>query len=714
MEEKQHVKRRWIDIRIFFYFAGTLALVYLMVPRAPRFHYDIQKGKVWTHASLSAPYDYPLYKNPEIYSEERSEILRNVRPIFRDDSTVVRRVLPQIVQLAKLACIGWRDSLLQRNPLKASHILLPGLSEAQSERLESVIRYLYGVGIMEGTHLMRASSTTNFSVLRGQIAYETSLEEVFTPQLASAFIASEMAKTCDDTVRKHLWLQFNPVRLLTPNIHYDSTLTRQLRDERLASLSKTHGVVHSGEKVIGQGDVVTDESYIRLISLKEEMANRYRSGAWIGVKELGYLLLLTVAFALLLLFLRQTAPDVLSNDKKLLFILLLTGIMICVGFLVIRFAPMMLYAVPFAIIPLLARTFLNARLAFTLHLLSVIIVGFFAPDSFRFTLINLVVGILAVLSTTKIYRRGGLFQMVGLILLAYLLTYSGISIIQEGSLQSLNLYMLGLFASNALFTLASYQLMYPVERIFGFISNATLMELCDSNQKLLQTLSEKAPGTFQHSMQMANLAEAAAAEVGGNPLLARTGALYHDIGKINHPEYFVENQELGINPHKALTERESAEIIIRHVIDGIQIAHKHKLPEQIIDFIRTHHGTTRTEYFYRTYRNSHPDEPDHEEWFQYPGPRPNSKETAIVMMADSVEAASRSLKTVTREKLHSLVDEIITAQQQAKQFYEADITFREISIIRKVFYRKLENFYHVRIEYPESPATPPTAAQQEL
>lgn len=706
MQVEKRAKKSWVKIRTLLYFLGALTLVYLFIPRTQRLHYEVQRGKVWTHATVKAPYDFPIYKKPETYAKERRTILESVKPIFREDTTVVRLVTPKVVQLAKLECIKWRDSLSAKHPPSQTLSTNATLSSERIERLEGVLQYLYKVGILESASLLKIAATSEFSVLRGPIAYETSLENVYTPKLATAFIAQEMAKSLDDSIAQSLWFQFDPIPLLEQNLLYDSALTQRLREEKLANLSKTRGVVRMGEKIIEKGDVVTEEAYVRLTSLQREMNTRHRTGVWIWINEIGYIILLSVAFVMLYLFLRKNSPQILTHNKQILFTLLLTTTTIVSAFLIIQHLPMALYVVPFAIVPLLTRTFLNSRLAFALLLISVCVVGFFAPDSYRFTLINLVAGSIPVFTVTKIYRRGGLFQTVGLILLAYLLMYITITTIQDASIKAVNPYTLSLFAVNALLILASYQLMYPMERIFGFISNATLMELCDFNQRLLRELAEKAPGTFQHSMQVANLAEAAAAEIDGNPLLARTGALYHDIGKINHPEYFVENQELGINPHKTLTEIESAEIIIRHVADGVKIAHKHNLPEQIIDFIKTHHGTTRTEYFYRTYLKKHPDAINSGEQFQYPGPKPHSKETAILMMADSVEAASRSLKSFTKETLRELVDAIITSQQVKYQFSNADITFRQITTIKEVFCRKLENFYHTRIEYPEEPKTP--------
>lgn len=702
MSNWQWIRDNWRHIRIALYFLCTLVTLYLAIPRVQQFHYNIQRDKVWTHATIKAPYDYPIYKDPKVYADERAAIVESILPIFREDSTTVTRVIPTVTSYLQAQCLDWRDSLVGQAGNMYDTALAACRHNIENGRLQSIIESLYAVGIVNRTAIPNVSSRNNFSVLRNQIAYETSIENVYTPRLASAYIAKELARTTNDSLQRAFLIHIDLSPLLLPNLHYDSILTDKLRNERLSSLSKSLGIVRSGETIIEQGDIVTPERYIRLVSLRQEMANRQNRGDNVWGVELGYFLLLAVSLTLLYLFLRHAYPTILQHDRQLLFILLLNGLSTIIGFLVIRYAPMVLYIVPFAIVSLLSKTFFDSRLAFTLLLYTVCTLGFFAPDSYMFTLLNLVAGGVAVFASKRIYRRGGLFRAVGFILLAYLVTYVIITLVQEGNLKNLNPYNAGLLVANALLLLASYQLMYPIEQIFGFISNATLLELGDFNQNLLRELSEKAPGTFQHSMQVANLAEAATAKLGGNSLLARTGAIYHDIGKMLHPEYFTENQAEGINPHKQLSERESAEIIIRHVTDGVQIAHKHGLPAQIIDFIVTHHGTTRTEYFYRTYSQSHPDEPSHPEWFQYPGPKPFSKETAIVMMADSVEAASRSLKTITKDNIRNLVNSIIEFQQLEDQFNEADITFKEIQTIRNLFCQKLENIYHSRIEYPDA------------
>jgi hypothetical protein len=352
-------------------------------------------------------------------------------------------------------------------------------------------------------------------------------------------------------------------------------------------------------------------------------------------------------------------------------------------------------------VPIIIKTFYDSRLALFIHIITVLLVGFFAPNGFEFIFLNFIAGIVAIFSLTNIYRRGKLFLTAALVFLTYSFVYFGLAITQEGNFTNIELHNFIYFAINGGFVLLAYPLIYIFEKAFGFLSDLTLMELSDTNSKLLRLLAEKAPGTFQHSIQVANLAEEAIYKIGGNALLVRTGALYHDIGKMANPAYFVENQRAGFNPHEMHEYDESANIIISHVKDGVELAKKHSLPEPLIDFIRTHHGTTRVQYFYRSYMNKFPDKEVDSKKFTYPGPKPYSKETAALMMADSVEAASRSLPDISEEKINNLVDSIINHQMQDGQFDNANITFKDIATIKGIFKQKLANIYHARIEYPE-------------
>jgi len=403
------------------------------------------------------------------------------------------------------------------------------------------------------------------------------------------------------------------------------------------------------------------------------------------------------------MFLYNFRKDVLENMLKTSFILILSFIFLFAGSLLINFNINNMYLIPFTILPIIIRTFYDARLALFIHLVVILLLGVVSPlnNPFEFVFMQIFTGIVAIFSLANIRKRVQIFYSVLLIIIAYAAIDFAFSIIKVGEFDKVEWTRMGSFGLNGLLVLASYPLIYIFEKVFGFLSDVSLMELSDTNGKLLRKLAEKAPGTFQHSMQVANMAEEVIFRIGGNPLLVRTGALYHDIGKMDMPMYFIENQSHGNNPHDNLEFDKSAEIIISHVTRGIEIAQKHNLPNQIIDFIRTHHGTSLVQYFYKNYVNTYPDAEIDIKKFTYPGPKPYSRETAVLMMADSIEAASRSLKTINEETINDLVEEIIDYQLNEKQFEEADITFRDISIAKSILKKKLKNIYHARIEYPK-------------
>lgn len=694
----------WQRFRSLFYFLCACFLLYALVPRAQHFFYEYQRGKVWTYGTLTAPYDIPLRKTPNQLRRERQQIEQELRPIFVEDTSVSNRVRSNVLGNLQSSFALYQDSVLNHRATTNANDSFGNIPHnAFRTRLDALLHYLYKVGIVETRDVLRATNTGEFSVLRSRIAYQTSLTDVYSPRTAAAYLEREMNRFALSSTERVFWEHFDVVRYLTPNLGYDSLLSVQQRTEAFSTLSQYRGVIKKGERIVTKGDLITEEIYQQLESLRQETEGHLRHGFELFLSELSYIFLLFTAFGVLYYFLSVSYPNILSRQRETLFLLLLCVLMLGVGFLVVRFAPRFLYLVPLVLVPFLVRTFYDARLSLVTHLLIVATLAFFAPDSYRFTMLHSVAGVVAVLGSRNIFRRGHLFHQVFLVLLTYTSLYSVVSYLQE-DLSLAHLEVLSLFAGNALLTLASYQFSYPLERTFGFVSNVSLLELCDTNQPLLRELSSRAPGTFQHSIQVANLAEAAAAKISANALLIRAGALYHDIGKMLNPEYFVENQADGITPHAHLNELESAEVIIRHVLDGLHLAHKYRIPNQIADFICTHHGTTRTEYFYRTYCAAHPEAPVAEiaPRFTYPGPRPHSREMALLMMADSIEAASRTLKQITPDTLTELVNRIVEHQQSSGQFDDAELTLKDIADAKSVFISKLQNFYHARIEYPPS------------
>jgi putative nucleotidyltransferase with HDIG domain len=416
---------------------------------------------------------------------------------------------------------------------------------------------------------------------------------------------------------------------------------------------------------------------------------------------LGHLIFIIVCITVLFLFLLNFRREILEDSLKISFILIIVLIFVSIASVTLKYSIDSIYLIPFAIIPIIIRTFYDARLALFIHIIVVMLVGFFAPNGFEFVFLNFIAGIIAIFSLTDLHRRGKLFLSAFLVVITYSIIYFGMSITYEGNVHDIKWENFLYFGANGVLLLLSYPLIYVFEKVFGFLSEVTLLELSDTNQPLLRLLAEKAPGTFQHSLQVANLAEDAVYKIGGNPLLVRTGALYHDVGKMDNSICFIENQNSGYNPHDYLELDESAKIIINHIIIGEKIAKKYKLPIQIIDFIKTHHGTSRVEYFYRLFKNKFPDKTIDEKKFTYPGVKPYSIETAVLMMADTVEAASRSIEKIDENAINNLVDSLIDKQIANGQYEDAPLTFKDVSIIKRIFKQKLVNIYHARIEYPK-------------
>ncbi len=470
-------------------------------------------------------------------------------------------------------------------------------------------------------------------------------------------------------------------------------------EDELSKISYTRGTVDEGKLIIAKGEVVEAENLYILNSLKAEYESELFTASNYYYILFGYTVLVALVLIMLFLFLKKYRQEVFENNTKVTFIFFNILFMVFITTMVVKYNKAFLFVVPLCILPLILKTFFDARLGLFVHVLTVLILGFVVPNSFEYIFLQIVAGIVTILTVSELYKRANLFISVGQITLIYIVGYLAFHIIHEGNLDNIAWFILGLFLLNGMITLFVQPLIYVYEKVFGLVSDVSLLELSDTNSKLLKELSNKAPGTFHHSLQVANLAEAAANEIGANAMLVRVGALYHDIGKMLHPTYFTENQITNVNPHDELSPKDSGKIIIDHVIDGIELAKKNNLPDRIIDFIRSHHGTTLVYYFFK--KQQELDEEVDENMFRYPGPIPFSKETAILMMADSVEAASKSLKNPTFLIIDQFVDKIIAGQMSANQFLNANITFKEIESIKKIFKQKLINIYHLRVEYPE-------------
>ena len=539
---------------------------------------------------------------------------------------------------------------------------------------------------------------TVITLRRGNEAEDIASDKLFTTEM----LVPELQSYFDNTRYKPLEQRFTTLffEILEPNIFYDEELTQRVIDEEIKSLSVNKGLVTENERIIAKGDVVEGSKYEILMSLKSEYDSQLWSKSNYNWIVFGYTILVAMVLLMLMLFLQRYRPAIWENNTKMTFIFFNIILIVFLVTIVQKYWLNYIYVVPIIILPIILKAFFDARLGLFTHLVTVLILGFIVPNSFEFIFLQMIAGIVTILTVSELHRRANLFVSILKITLVYMVSYLAFSIIQEGNAQQLKWSYFALFALNGVLSFLSLFLILIYEKTFNLVSDVSLLELSNTNSKLLRELNEKAPGTFQHSMQVANLAEASANEIGANAMLVRTGALYHDIGKMLNPMYFIENQSTSVNPHNELPPLDSAEIIIDHVLKGIEMAKKNGLPDRVIDFIRTHHGTTMVYYFYKKQLELTPDFADKKS-FTYPGPIPFSKETAILMMCDACEAASKSIKDPTALLIDELVEKVINGQMNQGQYMNSNITFKEIQIIKKVIKKKLNNIYHLRIEYPE-------------
>ncbi|HOI31309.1 MAG: HDIG domain-containing protein [Bacteroidales bacterium] len=666
-------------------FLIVAALIVWQIPRERKFSFDFQKGKPWQKESLFAPFDFAIYKPDHILKQEQQELLLKVFPYFVKQQEITDKArqsfaaklnyLPDpeaaddsVKAIEKQVLLGIFDSI-QLQGILAYHPVLENL-EAQSK-----------LNLIDDK-VVTVSELGEFYTLKS--AYDSAL--VFlsrTNHGLSKSYADDMGKA------------------FVQNVIYDEAATKRERKAVLNEVALTRGIIQKDELIISEGELVDDHDFNVLKSLQKAYEQRIGTRSEQNALLFGQLILVVTVMLVLFLFLKIIRPKVFDQLKKVNMILLLMLTILLPSFLILDIRPTLIYLMPYGLLPIILITFFDTRITMMVNLLTIILLGLVVPNPFMFLLLQLVTGFVVLFGLVNHNKRIYYFRTSVLILLGYLFVYTGFTLIQEGDIAAVKWQHIGIFMLSALFTMLALPLIYLLERLFGMITALTLLELSNTNTPLLRQLAQQAPGTFQHSMQVANLSEEALYEIGGDTLLARTGALYHDIGKMDNPVYFIENQMGGYNPHDDVTFAESAQIIIDHVRKGIEKARKAKLPEQIIDFIRTHHGNRRVEYFYFMEQKQNPGLTLDERDFSYHGPIPFSKETAVVMMADSVEAASRSIKNPTEQKINDLIENIISKQMQTNQFVNANITLKEINTVKKVLKKKLMNIYHIRIAYPD-------------
>ncbi|MFO7656912.1 MAG: HDIG domain-containing protein [Bacteroidales bacterium] len=699
-------------IAVIFYFAVSALIIAYLFPREGKFRYEFQKSRPWMHQDLQAPFDFPIYKSAHELARERDSVLKDFKPYFDYDTGVhvvqVSRFRETFRSEWKKYCIKEFKILYEKSyETQERYASLRQFGLIYEDYIASLLSRVYQKGIinLSGNTNFQASKFSAVMVVKNNIAERTDKEAMYTPKEAYEFIRQsidEKLKTERNAYNSRYKRFFETLDIndfLKLNVSYNAEKSYTVQQSLLEGISLYRDKIQRGQRIISRGDLVTVEKFQILESLKSEYESQLGSIASHLVK-VGKFIIVFAALFVIFLFLYNLRKEILNDSLKTSFILMLEIVIVFVASTVIKSGIASFYIIPFAILPIIIRTFYDERLALFIHFITTLLIGFFAPNSFEFVFITIIAGIIAVFTLTNFSRRSRIVYSAIMVFISYSFVYFGISIVQEGNFQEIDYQNFAWFGVNSLLILLSFPLIFVFEKLFGFLSDATLMELADTNQPLLRELAEKAPGTFQHSLQVANLAEDAIFHIGGNALLIRTGALYHDIGKMVNPIYFIENQTSGINPHEKLSFEESAKIIISHVEKGVEIGRKHNLPQPIIDFIKTHHGTSTVQYFYRSYLNKYPEEEVDMKKFSYTGPKPYSKETAVLMMADSVEAASRSLKETNDQTLETLVDNIIDSQLLEGQFNNADITFKDITLIKEVFKKRLKNIYHIRISYP--------------
>ena len=658
--------------------SSSICLLYLF-PLGGQFKYEFQKGRLWQYPTYYAPFEFSILKSEAEIESDRIAVLKNLKPYFRSDMNLKQSILEK-----------YPETFMIHFSEESNPILLDSLFQFGESLLNKIYRY----GVFPPNYKHQGSREV--LLIQGQEEIPITIEEVFRPDTLSKYLVQNAP---EGMFEKHIELFKDLLfELITPNITPDTFFDQRAKEEALQNLSLFRGVIAAGELIVTEGQLVNEKDFEVLSSLRNEFSLRQgdQSLVWVVV---GYSILILLTFTLLLLFLHAYRMSIYENNRKLTFIFFNIVIIIIAVTLVINYDTTYVFAVPICILPLIVKAFFDARLGLFTHVLTVLLIGFIVPNSFEYVFIQIMAGIITIQTIAQLYRRANLFISVGQIVLVYLIGYLAFTTIQEGSLARIDFTPLGMFLLNGLLMLFVQPLIYINEKVFGLVSDVSLLELSDTNSTLLKMLSEKAPGTFHHSLQVANLAEAAANEIGANALLVRVGGLYHDIGKLENANYFSENQMGTFSPHEELSPKQSAEIIIAHVRRGIAIAQKNKLPDRIVDFIRTHHGTSSVYYFYKKQLEIDPETSETD--FQYPGPKPFSKETAILMMADAVEAASKSLKNPNINQLEDFISGIVDGKMKALQFNNSNITFSEIESVKKVFFKKLINVYQLRIEYPK-------------
>ena len=662
-------------------FIVTVSIISYFQPRDSKFNYQYDIDKPWHYGQLMATFDFPIYKSDQLVQKEQDSILAHFHPYYQQDTNVKEEVIKK----------------LRTDYQTHLHNIMP--SQSYLTHLIQSLEEVYNTGILATDEQvqLKKDSINSIMIVQNKVANQHHITELLSVKDAYTRLLNK------DTLRyrSDILQQCNLNEYLYPNLIFDEARTESAKEEVLETYPWANGMVQSGQRIIDRGEIVTEEVFNILESLKKESIKQNSS---IGQKHfvlVGQVLIVAIYILCFFIFMELFRKKYYARKRNILLVFALitlycvtTGIMVSRNFLNVNI-------LPYAMLPIIIRVFLDSRTAFMAHVTTILICSICLRYPHEFILLQLAAGMVAIYSLRELSQRSQLFRTAFIILLTYSLVYFAYELATESDLNKLNWGMYIYFCINSTLILFTYPLLFMLEKTFGFTSDVTLVELSNINNPLLRQMSETVPGTFQHSMQVANLAAEVANHIGAKSQLVRTAALYHDIGKMEHPAFFTENQSGGVNPHKRLKYEQSAKVVINHVIDGLKLAEKHNLPKVIKDFICTHHGKGVTKYFYISWKNEHPNEEIEEALFTYPGPNPFTKEHAILMMADAVEAASRSLSEYTEESISNLVDKIIDTQVSDEFFKECPITFLDIATAKAVFKEKLKIIYHTRISYPE-------------
>ena len=655
-------------------------IIVLLLPKIEGFKYSYQKGMPWKYETLIAPIDFPLHKSSEDITAEIEKIREEQPPIFNYTEA------SSDIQINKFAeKLGEYKTLFNGNDIN---------------KIVTKLREIYSRGILLMPEKFNTDKIKNILVVKDGIAQEEKFSNVYTLKQAYETLVEyvqslHLAKTTEEKI-----LSMGLNNYINPNLEYDLTKTGLAVETSMKNITPTQGMINKGDIIISRNDLVTPETYKVLESFRIEHEQSLGSTVDRIRITAAQTILTLIAILSFSMFLYISRKRLFYNTKDFFFLYSMFLLTIAVGS-ISYFQNINILVIPVLFFPLIVNILFGTRPALYLLLGTTMLISYYAPNNYMYFFMQIAAGIVAMFSLSHLQRRSQLFIALALIFLTYVLVYGAFTLIQEGSFAPKHLFAILLLLINTVLLSLIYPALYLVEKLFGYTSEISLLEFSNPNHPALRNLTKKAPGTFQHSLMVANLAEEAIYHIGGSPLLARTGALYHDIGKSYNPIMFIENQTGGLSPHSNLDFDESAQLIIAHVTQGLELANKYKLPEAIKNFIRTHHGKSKVKYFYYSFKNKYPDKEIDEALFTYPGPDPVKKECAVVMMADAVEAASRALEVKDEENLTNLVNNIIDGMLQEGRFANADLTFRDISTVKRVFTEMLINVYHARIAYPK-------------